>query len=194
MNTFINLIVKSAIAFIVVISATILSGPAHQITGNFIWLQLGAVSMCYLICGYRIFFAVFLAIIFAAHGLDERNFSVGNTMIHFIGAFSPLLAIASMRFFKLSKFFEGNKVIFQHLLFLALLTAIYNTILKFYIYSYFNISGINGEVLEPFGFIKMYLIGDILGCLIVLFFTALVVVPAIRYFIPSVVPSEFKSD
>jgi len=36
------------------------------------------------------------------------------------------------------------------------------------------------------------LIGDVLGCLTVLFFAALVVVPAIRYFAPRFVPSNFK--
>jgi hypothetical protein len=41
-------------------------------------------------------------------------------------------------------------------------------------------------------FITNYLIGDILGCLAVLFFAALVVVPGIRYFAPKLVPSQDK--
>jgi hypothetical protein len=37
-------------------------------------------------------------------------------------------------------------------------------------------------------FIKNYLIGDLLGCLVVLFFAALIVVPAIKYFSPKSAP------
>ena len=38
-----------------------------------------------------------------------------------------------IRSFKLSNFFDGGKVVFQHLLFLAILTALFNTIISFFI-------------------------------------------------------------
>ena len=189
-----NFIAVNITAFIVVVVATILSGPAHHMTGNFIWFQLGAASLCYLICGYRVFFAVLLAILFSAHGLDSRNFSNGDMVVHFIGTFSPILAIESMRTFKLSVFFDGERVVFQHLLFLAILTGFYNTIFKFFTYSYFEIADINGDTVEAFGFLKNYLMGDILGSLIILFFAALVVVPLIRRYLPNIVPKEYKID
>ena len=113
-------------------------------------------------------------------------------MLHLVGTFAPLLAIASMKFFKLSNFFDGEKIVFQHLLFLAILTALYNTIIKFFVYSYLSLADQSVPAINALQFIKNYLIGDVLGCLSVLLFAALVVVPGIRYFAPKLVPSEDK--
>ena len=101
---------------------------------------------------------------------------------------APIIAIASMRFFKLSNFFDGGKVVFQHLLFLAILTALFNTISSFFINSYIASKDAAMEQINATVFIKNYLIGDLLGCLVVLFFAALVIVPAIKYFSPKSVP------
>ena len=92
-----------------------------------------------------------------------------------------------MKFFRLSNFFDGEKLVFQHLLFLAILTALYNTLMKFFVYSYFSD---NPSSINALQFIQNYLIGDILGCLTVLFFAALVIVPVIRYFFPKSAPLE----
>ena len=51
----------------------------------------------------------------------------------------------------------------------------------------------NGQVDETINatdFLRNYLMGDILGCLLVLFFAALVVVPFIKYFFPKIAPGE----
>ena len=65
--------------------------------------------------------------------------------------------------------------------------------MKFFAYSYLA-SGSGGSVsIDALQFIKNYLIGDILGCLFILFFAALVIVPGIRYFAPKLVPSEDES-
>ena len=111
-------------------------------------------------------------------------------ILHLVGTFAPLLAIASMKFFKLSNFFDGGKVVFQHLLFLAILTALYNTLMKFFVYSYLSSLGEGSQSINAMQFIKNYLIGDVLGCLSVLLFAALVIVPGIRYFAPSHVPPK----
>jgi hypothetical protein len=110
-----------------------------------------------------------------------------------VGTFAPLLAIASMKFFKLSNFFEGGKLVFQHLLFLAILTAFYNTIMNFFVWSYFSLVEGSNVSINAMHFIKNYLIGDVLGCLTVLFFAALVIVPGIRYFAPQLVPSDLDN-
>ena len=118
---------------------------------------------------------------------------IGINLLHLVGTFSPLLAIASMKFFKLSYFFDGERIVFQHLLFLGVLTALYNTIMKFFAYSYLTSANGGPLLIDASQFIKNYLIGDILGSLIILFFAALVIVPGIRYFAPNFVPSEYKS-
>jgi hypothetical protein len=97
-----------------------------------------------------------------------------------------------MKFFKLSNFFDGDRLVFQHLLFLAILTALYNTLMKFFIYTYISLNDRGELPINAVHFIKNYLIGDILGSLIVLFFAALVVVPGIRYLAPHLIPKEDK--
>jgi hypothetical protein len=119
--------------------------------------------------------------------------SHGQLTVNLVGTFAPLLAIASMKFFKLSNFFEGGKLVFQHLLFLAILTAFYNTIMNFFVWSYFSLVEGSNVSINAMHFIKNYLIGDVLGCLTVLFFAALVIVPGIRYFAPQLVPSDLDN-
>jgi len=172
------------IAFVVIVFITFINGQAYPLVGNFIWLPLGAVSLCYLLFGFRIFIAVFMAITFSSIWFHDASFN-GINIVHLVGTLAPLLAIASMKYFKLSNFFEGNKLVFQHLLFLAILTALFNTLMKFFAFSYIDNISINA-----LKFIQGYLLGDILGCLTILFFAALVIVPGIRKFAPNYAPSE----
>ena len=189
MNKFTNFIYVNSIAFVVIVFITFINGQTYPLVGNLIWLPLGAVSLCYLLFGFRIVLAVFLAIMFSAHWFHgEPLFIFTKNIVHLVGTVAPLLAIASMKFFKLSNFFEGNKLVFQHLLFLVILTALYNTLMKFFAFSYFDNFSINAVK-----FIQGYLLGDILGCLTVLFFAALVIVPGIRYFAPQLIPSDTEN-
>lgn len=189
LNKITNFLYANCIAFVAIVFITFINGEAYNLVGNFIWLPLGTVSLCYLLFGFRIVIAVFLAIMFSAHWFHEEPlFILTKNMVHLVGTLAPLLAIASMKFFKLSNFFEGGKLVFQHLLFLVLLTALYNTLMKFFVFSYFDNLSINAVK-----FIQGYLLGDILGCLAVLFFAVLVVVPGIRYFAPELVPSDLDN-
>jgi len=189
LNKINNFLYVNCFTFVVIAFITFINGEAYNLVGNFIWLPLGTVSLCYLLFGFRIVIAVFLAIMFSAHWFHEEPlFILTKNMVHLVGTLAPLLAIASMKFFKLSNFFEGGKLVFQHLLFLVLLTALYNTLMKFFVFSYFDNLSINAVK-----FIQGYLLGDILGCLAVLFFAVLVVVPGIRYFAPELVPSDLDN-
>ena len=189
LNKISSFLYANCFAFVAIVFITFINGEAYNLVGNFIWLPLGTVSLCYLLFGFRIVIAVFLAIMFSAHWFHEEPlFILTKNMVHLVGTLAPLLAIASMKFFKLSNFFEGGKLVFQHLLFLVLLTALYNTLMKFFVFSYFDNLSINAVK-----FIQGYLLGDILGCLAVLFFAVLVVVPGIRYFAPELVPSDLDN-
>ena len=189
MNKSSSFLYVNCITFVVVVFITFINGETYNLVGNLIWLPLGTVLLCYLLFGFRIVIAVFLAIMFSAHWFHEEPlFILTKNMVHLVGTLAPLLAIASMKFFKLSNFFEGGKLVFQHLLFLVLLTALYNTLMKFFVFSCFDNLSINAVK-----FIQGYLLGDILGCLAVLFFAVLVVVPGIRYFAPELVPSDLDN-
>jgi len=173
------------VTFFVILFATFINGPSYPFIGNLIWLPLGSISLCFLLFDYKVVLAALLATHFSDVWIHSQLFFSQVTWLKSIaGVIAPMCAIASMRFFKLSNFFDEGKVVFQHLLFLAILTALFNTIISFFTSSYIASIDETMEQINATVFIKNYLIGDILGCLIVLFFAALVVVPAIKYFSP----------
>ena len=179
------------ITLLIVVLCYFINGPAYPFEGNLIWLPLGGMSLCFLLFGFRVVFAAILASQLSEFWFHSQAFFDQVTLIRTIsGAIGPALAIASMRFFKLSNFFDGDKLVFHHLIFLAILTALFNTLTAFFVSSYIVSNGQANETINATDFLRNYLMGDILGCLIVLFFAALVVVPFIKYFFPKIAPSE----
>ena len=179
------------VTFCLIVFVTFINGPSYPFVGNLIWLPLGAMSLCFLLFDFKVVLAALLATHFSDFWIHSQSFFSQVTLIQSIaGVVAPMFTIASMRFFKLSNFFDGGKVVFQHLLFLAILTALFNTIISFFTSSYIASKDETMEQINATVFIKNYLIGDILGCLVVLFFAALVVVPAIKYFSPKSVPMD----
>ena len=179
------------ITLLIVVLCYFINGPAYPFEGNLIWLPLGGMSLCFLLFGFRVVFAAILASQLSEFWFHSQPFFDQVTLIRTIsGAMGPALAIASMRFFKLSNFFDGDKLVFHHLIFLAILTALFNTLTAFFVSSYIVSNGQANETINATDFLRNYLMGDILGCLIVLFFAALVVVPFIKYFFPKIAPLE----
>ena len=179
------------ITLLIVVLCYFINGPAYPFEGNLIWLPLGGMSLCFLLFGFRVVFAAILASQLSEFWFHSQPFFDQVTLIRTIsGAMGPALAIASMRFFKLSNFFDGDKLVFHHLIFLSILTALFNTLTAFFVSSYIVSNGQANETINATDFFRNYLMGDILGCLIVLFFAALVVVPFIKYFFPKIAPSE----
>ena len=179
------------ITLLIVVLCYFINGPAYPFEGNLIWLPLGGMSLCFLLFGFRVVFAAILASQLSEFWFHSQPFFDQVTLIRTIsGAMGPALAIASMRFFKLSNFFDGDKLVFHHLIFLAILTALFNTLTAFFVSSYIVSNGQANETINATDFLRNYLMGDILGCLIVLFFAALVVVPFIKYFFPKIAPGE----
>ena len=176
---------------IILVLAYYINGPAYPFVGNIIWLPVGAMSLCFLLFGFRVVLATLLAIQLSEFWFHSQPFFDQETFfLNLFGVIGPMVAIASMKFFKLSNFFDGNRLIFQHLVFLAILTAFFNTIIAFFVTSFVVSRDSSMEPINATLFIKNFLIGDILGCLIVLLFAAIVVVPFIKYFFPNLVPSE----
>ena len=176
--------------FFVIIFATFINGPSYPFIGNLIWLPLGAMLLCFLLFDFKVVLAALMATHFADVWFHYAPMMMTQDTIlqHITAVMTPIIAIASMRFFRLSNFFDGGKVVFQHLLFLAILTALFNTIISFFINSYIASKDASMDQINATVFIKNYLIGDLLGCLVVLFFAALIVVPTIKYFSPKSVP------
>ena len=183
---FSNALVNNLAVLLLVFFVTLINGDVEAIAGTQIWLQIGMITLCYLLFGYRVFFGVVAAI--ELSGLLIWHWDISSPLNHLIavvGAISPLLALASMRVFKLSSFFDGEQLVFQHVIFLIILTALYNTLIKFFVYTtiqnnFFPLdpATVNISATE---FIQSYLYGDILGGLVILFFATLLVEPMVRY-------------
>ncbi len=183
---FSNALVNNLAVLLLVFFVTLINGDVEAIAGTQIWLQIGMITLCYLLFGYRVFFGVVAAI--ELSGLLIWHWDTSSPLNHLIavvGAISPLLALASMRVFKLSSFFDGEQLVFQHVIFLIILTALYNTLIKFFVYTtiqnnFFPLdpATVNISATE---FIQSYLYGDILGGLVILFFATLLVEPMVRY-------------
>ena len=177
--------------FLIVVFCYLINGPSYPFIGNLVWLPLGAMSLCFLLFGFRVFFVAILASQCSEFWFHSLPFFDQLTLIRTVsGAIGPALAIASMRFFRLSNFFDGERLFFHHLIFLAILTALLNTLIAFFVSSYIISNGQVNETINATDFLRNYLMGDILGCLLVLFFAALVVVPFIKYFFPKIAPGE----
>ena len=183
---FSNALVNNLAVLLLVFFVTLINGDVEAIAGTQIWLQIGMITLCYLLFGYRVFFGVVAAI--ELSGLLIWHWDTSSPLNHLIavvGAISPLLALASMRVFKLSSFFDGEQLVFQHVIFLIILTALYNTLIKFFVYTtiqnnFFPLdpATVNISATE---FIQSYLYGDILGGLVILFFATLLIEPMVRY-------------
>ncbi len=177
--------------FLIVVFCYLINGPSYPFIGNLVWLPLGAMSLCFLLFGFKVFIVAILASHCSEFWFHSLPFFDQVTLIRTVsGAIGPALAIASMRFFKLSNFFDGERLVFHHLIFLAILTALLNTLIAFFVSSYIISNGQFDETINATDFLRNYLMGDILGCLLVLFFAALVVVPFIKYFFPKIARGE----
>jgi hypothetical protein len=166
-----------------------------------IWLVLGAVSMSYLLFGSRVVLAVFIGFHVSALYLygwslnpfaltaagDLKTFAWTNHAHALVTTFGPLAAIYAMRAFKLSKFFEGEKLVFQHVVFLMILAAFFNTFAKFFIDTSLRTwLGLSIRIDEA-TYVPSMLIGDLTGGIGFIFILALVVVPIIRLVVPSAI-------
>jgi hypothetical protein len=169
-----------------------------------IWLVLGAVAMSYLLFGWRVVLAVFIGFHVSALYLYDwslnpfaltaagnlKTFAWTNHAHALVTTFGPLAAIYAMRVFKLSKFFEGEKLVFQHVVFLMILAAFFNTFAKFFVDTSLRTwLGLSIRIDEA-TYVPSMLIGDITGGIAFIFILALVVVPVIRLLVPEVITKE----
>ena len=86
LNGAINFFNQNIVTFLAVVFFTFINGQVYIMAGNLIWLQIGAISLCYLLFGYRVLIAVFCATQFSSywfHGLELAFFPTG--MVNLIG-------------------------------------------------------------------------------------------------------------
>jgi len=127
--------------------------------GNYLWLPIGAAIMSYLLFGFRAFIGVYLGYILAEFILQSGFVTEREAVSRLMSSIAPIIAIGIMKQFSLSKFFDADKIVFRHIIFLVLLSAIISTLLKtFFVYNK------TGEFLaNPIEHISSYLLGDMIG-------------------------------
>ena len=69
-----------------------------------------------------------------------------------------------MKAFSLSEFFKGKELDFRHVLFLVILTGLFNSFAKFFVFM-----GIMGQDINVVTFLSTYLVGDILGGIVFIY-------------------------
>jgi len=186
----VGVISANILAIVMVYISALITGDVNDLVGHPIWLQIGAITMSYLLFGSRVFLGVFVGIILSGYFIWHWSGSYLNYLQALAGSLSPLIAIQSMRFFKLSKFFEGEKLIFEHVIFLAIMSGVVNTLLKLFINTtvrnkvlYPDLPSKQIDVLE---FIQSYMYGDIVGGISFIFIMALFVTPIISFITPKI--------
>ena len=165
------LIVKyNIVAFVlVIISSLIIERTTHiEISiGNLLYLPMGAAIYSYLLYGFGALPGLAIANTLVGYFIWDNWFDLGLTgfFAHVVvGSLAPIAAILIMRYFKLSKFFDDGDLNFRHVIFLVILTALINALLKFFIFM-----SVLPESPDPSEFISPYLVGDILGGLVFIY-------------------------
>lgn len=186
----VGFISANILALSMVYISAFITGDVNDLVGHPIWLQIGAITMSYLLFGFRVFLGVFVGIILSGYFIWHWSGSYLNYLQALAGSLSPLIAIQSMKVFKLSKFFEGEKLIFEHVIFLAIMSGVVNTLLKLFINTtvrnkvlYPDLPPKQIDVLE---FIQSYMYGDIVGGISFIFIMALFVTPIISFITPKI--------
>ena len=165
------LIVKyNIVTFVLVITSLLMVEGLGHIdfsNGNLLYLPLGASIFAYLLYGFGVLPGVALANTLVGYLLWDNWFGGGMSsfIAHVVvGSLAPIAAMMIMKLFHLSNFFDGKELNFRHIIFLVLLTAIINTLLKFFIFM-----SVLPESPNPSEFISTYLVGDILGGLVFIY-------------------------
>lgn len=171
-----NFIAVNLIAFIAVFLASVLMINLSNFdveVGSYLYLPIGAKILVFLLFGRRVLSGVIISCIFCGVVLFSSwggNFvwgSIGAIM----GALSPLVSIWILEYFKLANYSELKDIDFKHILFLIFFVAVLHSLSRFIIYAKSSVFTIN-----PVDFLGHYLIGDIVGGIVVIW-TVLKVMP-----------------
>lgn len=161
-----KIIIYNLIALAMLVLSRVLSSPFDNVTpdlGNLLWLPIGAAILSYLLFGFRVFPGVLLGYLIAEVIVEGGvvDISQKEVLKRTASSIAPILSIAIMRLFNLSKFFEGSKIKISHVVFLILLSAIFSTLVKALL--------IDNELPRLDSYITTYLVGDLIGGIVFIY-------------------------
>lgn len=163
--------------FVASLSMKYLSGFETEIA-PYLYLPIGAKILIFLVFGKVVLPGVIASCLFCGYVL----FGVwGGHMLWgaigaIIGAMMPLLAMKVMEWLKIVDFSDLRKIDFRHVLFLIFFASILHALSRFALYA-------KGEIFSsnPVDFIAHYLVGDMIGGIVVVW-TMLKVLPGLISF------------
>jgi hypothetical protein len=178
MEKYKNYLAGNLIAFMAVVLAAILMINLSNFSvevGSYLYLPIGAKILVFLIFGRYVLPGVILAclfcgfVLFASWGGQLVWGGIGAIM----GAITPLVSMWLIEYFKLADYSNLERINFRHILFLIIFTAVLHALGRFLIYAKSSVFTIN-----PVDFLGHYLIGDILGGIVVIW-TVLKIIPLV---------------
>ncbi|MDB3869666.1 hypothetical protein N9351_02245 [Candidatus Thioglobus sp.] len=128
---------------------------------------MGVAIFSYLVYGFGVLPGVVIANTLIGYFLWDNWFGNGLTGFYahaMVGSLAPITAILMMRYFKLSEFYNGTKINFRHVIFLVILTALINALVKFFIFM-----GATPEFHAPIQFILTHFVSNALGGLVFIY-------------------------
>ena len=165
------LIVKyNIVAFVLVIISSLLieyKTPMDISIGNLLYLPMGAAIFSYLVYGFGVLPGLAVANTLIGYFIWGNWFGLGLTGFYahvMVGSLAPIAAILTMRYFKLSKFYDDEDLNFRHVIFLVILTALINALLKFFIFM-----NALPEFHAPVQFILTHFVSNTLGGLVFIY-------------------------
>ena len=175
---------ENAIAFVSVFVASLLmkhlSGFEPEI-GSYLYLPIGAKILVFLLFGRVVLPGVIASCLFCGIFLFNQwgGHLYWGAIGAVVGAMMPLLAMKIIEWLRIVDFSDLSKIDFRHVLFLIFFASILHALSRFALYA-------KGEIFttSPVDFITHYIVGDMIGSIVVIWTTLKILPALINWFAP----------
>jgi hypothetical protein len=181
-----NHLTENTVAFISILCAAYLMtlfGKFDIEVGSYMYLPLGAKILMYLLFGFTvlpgIIFACFISGVILFNSWNDHLFI--GTLAACAGAVAPIIVMLAMRAMRTCNFSNLKVIDFKNILALIIASSVVSAMLKFFIYM--QSITLNIDALD---FITHYIVGDVIGSLIVIYLTLKIIVPLLAFSFHSV--------
>lgn len=171
-------LVNNTLAFFMVFltSSLMLFGSDFEVeVGSYLYLPIGAKILAFLLFGRQVLPGVIVACLFCGVVLFDAwggHYFYG-ALGAVLGALAPLASMWMLDKSDVTNFKDLANINFRHVLFLIFFTSIIHALSRYVLYAKSEVFTVN-----PIDFLSHYLVGDILGGIVVIW-TVLKIVPVI---------------
>ena len=161
-------LIENSIAFMMVYVAALMMTYQSNFdvtVGSYLYLPIGAKILAFLLFGRSVLPGVIASCIFC--GVFLFNAWGGHFIYGAIGAaagaVAPLISMWIIEKFKIASYSSLSGINFRHILFLVLFTSIIHSLSRFVLYAKSGVFDIS-----PVDFLQHYIVGDIIGGIVVI--------------------------